>query len=47
MIWHLVPEGDAKEHLLSEECWCLPDWDEVDELYLHNNLEDYESSMIQ
>jgi hypothetical protein len=38
---HVVPCNDLKEHVVDDEgsCWCEPDYDEEDNLYIHNSAD--------
>ena len=37
---HVVPNGDKREHMLTEECWCNPDIDSDEagacDIYIHH-----------
>ena len=26
-VWHVIPEGDLREHTASSDCWCVPELD--------------------
>lgn len=40
MTWHIIPVGDLKPHDTDgSECWCLPEYDEEDDIYVHNSLD--------
>ena len=37
---HVIPEYDLKEHILSTECWCKPQDDELTpNVKIHNALD--------
>lgn len=39
--YHVVPSGDLKTHVASENCWCNPtlEHDAESMLYIHNPLD--------
>lgn len=43
---HIVPRGDIREHDISPDCWCQPEYHEFEDLYLHHSAdgrEDFET----
>lgn len=43
---HVYPIGDDKVHVMSRECWCQPEYDEEQEVWIHHSAdgrEEYES----
>ncbi len=51
MSWHVYPVNDLREHETEGvPCWCNPTYDEEDDLYIHNALdqrEKYESGELK
>lgn len=47
MTWHVYPVDDLKEHITDyngvdkqgEKCWCNPEYDEEDDVCVHNALD--------
>jgi hypothetical protein len=40
---HVTPINDLRDHILSADCWCKPEWDEG--IFVHNSMdrrEEYE-----
>ena len=49
-VWHVMPVNDLREHDDSKNCWCNPLYDQEDNIYIHNsmdNREKYESGEIK
>lgn len=43
MTWHIIPVNDLREHdTEGGTCWCCPEYDEDDDLYIHNSLDERE-----
>lgn len=39
-IYHVYPEDDLREHIMSKDCWCKPKQDEeMSNLYIHNSMD--------
>jgi len=51
MTWHIYPVNDLREHETEScSCWCNPEYDEEDDLFIHNALdqrEKYESGELK
>ena len=47
MILHVFPIDDLRDHVLVGcDCWCNPEYDEVDDIVTHNSMdgrEDFET----
>ena len=47
MTWHVYPVNDLREHELTskdgERCWCNPEYDEEDDIFIHNALDGREA----
>ena len=42
---HVVPLNDLREHIASQDCWCKPTEDDVDDVWIHHAMdkrEEYE-----
>lgn len=50
-VWHVMPNGDFREHETSRDCWCKPvEHDETPDLWLHNSMdrrENYEEGKLR
>jgi hypothetical protein len=39
-IWHVYPINDLREHITDGvECWCRPEYDEDENLVIHNSAD--------
>ena len=44
LLHHVVPVNDLREHVTDgTECWCHPEYDDIDCLVIHNSMDDRES----
>ena len=43
-VWHVIPINDLRDHeTCGMDCWCNPDYDEEDNLLIHNSLDGREA----
>ena len=50
--FHVVPINDLKDHMLTADCWCMPERDdEYPEVFVHNSADGrehtYEKGKLQ
>ena len=38
-IYHIYPTDDLRDHESSANCWCKPQSDENDRLFIHNSMD--------
>ena len=45
LLTHVVPVGDLKDHITddSQECWCNPEYDDIDCIVIHNSMDERET----
>jgi hypothetical protein len=38
-VYHVIPVDDFEEHIVSKDCWCLPEQDE-ERVWIHHEFAD-------
>lgn len=43
LLTHVVPTNDLREHITDGECWCNPEYDDIDCIVIHNSMDEREA----